>query len=98
VFLGHAEALLGNQQDAVSRPQVRLRFLPDWVRLGLSDRQSLPGPQPVPAAPFVAPLAFLAFWVLRPPSRIAAYGAACRSCHTGWGNATTPIRCGVMPS
>jgi hypothetical protein len=33
VFLGLAEALMGNQQDAVSRPQCALRFLPGWERL-----------------------------------------------------------------
>jgi hypothetical protein len=50
VFLGLAEALVGYQQDAASRPQDGLRFLPSWVRLGLSRSQSFPA-WPVPAAP-----------------------------------------------
>ncbi len=43
VFLGLAEALEGYQQDAHPPTRVDLRFLPGWVRLGLSRSPVSPG-------------------------------------------------------
>jgi hypothetical protein len=58
VFLGLAEALESNQQDAVSRPQCALRFLPSRAKLNLRDTVSASA-SAGPCGALVAPLAFL---------------------------------------